>query len=120
LYDNPNPDSWDYQWQFSIWQQNGLCIIPKVNLISNIGFIQDATHINIQPARLNADMSFPLDHPVSVERSESFDQLIKARYLQEDSMKKISKYFRRNFYRVRKQIKQLIAIPPKSQGASKA
>lgn len=37
--------TWDYQWDFACWQQNGLSITPSVNLISNIGFGADATHI---------------------------------------------------------------------------
>lgn len=39
-----NIDTWDYQWVFHIWQNNGLAITPPCNLISNIGFNQDATH----------------------------------------------------------------------------
>lgn len=30
-------DTWDYQWVFACLFNNGLCITPKVNLISNIG-----------------------------------------------------------------------------------
>lgn len=37
-------DTWDYQWTFSIWKNKGKCIVPEVNLISNIGFGQGATH----------------------------------------------------------------------------
>jgi hypothetical protein len=114
VYNNPNPDSWDYQWQFSVWQKNGLCIAPKANLVSNIGFIQDATHINIQPARPNENIDFPLNHPTTVERNKNFDQLIKNKLLREDSMRKISRYFRRNYYRVKKEIKKLLIMPQRS------
>lgn len=34
--------AWDYQFTFEIVKNNGLCINPQVNLISNIGF--DGTH----------------------------------------------------------------------------
>ena len=37
-------DSWAYPWLFSCWAQNGLTAIPDVNLVSNIGFREDATH----------------------------------------------------------------------------
>lgn len=37
-------DSWAYQWTFKIVEQNGFCINPSVNLVSNIGFNIDATH----------------------------------------------------------------------------
>lgn len=39
-------DTWDYQWTFAHWVNGGLCVLPNVNLISNIGFGGDATHTN--------------------------------------------------------------------------
>lgn len=35
---------WDYQWTFICWRNNALSIVPKYNLIKNIGFTNDATH----------------------------------------------------------------------------
>ena len=37
-------DSWDFQWQISIWLNQGVCIYPTRNLIKNIGFHKDALH----------------------------------------------------------------------------
>jgi len=37
-------DEWDYQWILTIWLQNGLAIIPNINLITNIGYNLEATH----------------------------------------------------------------------------
>ena len=37
-------DTWDYQWAYSCFINNGLCIMPNVNLVSNIGFGLDSTH----------------------------------------------------------------------------
>ncbi|MDJ0728377.1 MAG: FkbM family methyltransferase [Crocosphaera sp.] len=37
-------DSWAYIWGYTCWRNNGLTILPEVNLVSNIGFRQDATH----------------------------------------------------------------------------
>lgn len=37
-------DTWDYQWTYAIWKQDGIAVIPNKNLISNIGFDIDATH----------------------------------------------------------------------------
>ncbi|AYN66682.1 hypothetical protein D1013_04430 [Euzebyella marina] len=33
----PNKKTWDYQWQFSIFFNEGLAVVPAVNLTSNIG-----------------------------------------------------------------------------------
>ncbi len=62
-----NSDVWDYQWIFSCWAQHGLAILPNVNLISNIGWGNDATHtkaLDNPSANLATEaMSFPLNHP---------------------------------------------------------
>ncbi len=29
-------DTWDYQWTFASWLQNGLTILPNINLVQNI------------------------------------------------------------------------------------
>ncbi len=36
--------TWDYQWTYSVWKQDGVAILPNKNLVSNIGFDSDATH----------------------------------------------------------------------------
>tara|TARA_B100000925_G_scaffold237650_1_gene186446 strand:+ start:101 stop:1063 length:963 start_codon:yes stop_codon:yes gene_type:complete len=37
-------DSWAYPWTASLWYKKGLTVTPNVNLVSNIGFGEDATH----------------------------------------------------------------------------
>lgn len=37
-------DTWDYQLNFITFFENALCVTPNVNLVSNIGFREDATH----------------------------------------------------------------------------
>ena len=37
-------DTWDFQWVWTVWKNDGLSIIPNVNLVKNIGFGADATH----------------------------------------------------------------------------
>lgn len=37
-------DTWDYQVSYLLWSTGRLSIIPKINLISNIGFDDTATH----------------------------------------------------------------------------
>ena len=36
--------TWDYQWTFAIFKNEGLCILPQKNLVSNIGFGVDSSH----------------------------------------------------------------------------
>ncbi len=37
-------DTWDFQWMYAIWRSEGLTALPNVNLVSNIGFDENATH----------------------------------------------------------------------------
>jgi hypothetical protein len=59
-------DTWDYQVTFACFCQNMLAIIPRHNLVSNIGFIPDATHTvansPLSDLPVHA-MRFPLEHP---------------------------------------------------------
>ena len=69
-------DTWDYHWMLACWIQGGLTVLPSVNLVSNIGFDQDATH-TVQRGRFSAlpaeAMDFPLSHPPFVVRSARAD-----------------------------------------------
>lgn len=75
--------TWDYQWTFACWIQSGLSILPKVNLVSNIGFGSDATHTKKQNNKLASmsleAMEFPLNHPdfiIQDVEADKFTQLI--------------------------------------------
>jgi hypothetical protein len=73
-------DTWDYQWVFSCWVQNGLSIVPSRNLVKNIGFGDDAAHTKSNGGRLSTQpletMSFPLKHPDAVKRDHVADRWI--------------------------------------------
>jgi hypothetical protein len=60
-------DSWAWRWKFSCWAQNGLAILPAKNLVTNIGFGDDATHTKSGNGILDnlplQKMAFPLIHP---------------------------------------------------------
>ena len=72
------PHIWDYQWHFAVAAHSGLTIVPAVNLVTNIGFGDDATHtLDAQdqlahpPAR---ELRFPLTHPPVVLRDWQRDR----------------------------------------------
>ena len=44
LFIENKPDSWAYRWTFTCFVNGGLTALPNVNLVSNIGFGEDATH----------------------------------------------------------------------------
>jgi hypothetical protein len=70
-------DSWDGQWAFSCVVNNGLSIIPKTNLVKNIGFRNDATHTTKASAYASTPIqpiSFPLIKPTVKSPNQDFDE----------------------------------------------
>lgn len=57
-------NTWDYQWIFYSFVQNGLSIIPKRNLISNIGFGEGATHTYDIADKFSKVETKPLEFPL--------------------------------------------------------
>jgi hypothetical protein len=76
--------SWDLNWLFTCWTRHGLSIMPSTNLISNIGFGEEATNLvvfNPAIAKLpTAEMLFPLQHPSGMVRSREADEFL-SRYI---------------------------------------
>ena len=52
--------AWDYQAKFSMWMKDGLSIIPKRNLIKNIGFGDNATHTIKRSMKFETEPLLPL------------------------------------------------------------
>jgi hypothetical protein len=63
-----------------MWAHRGLAVLPNVNLVSNIGFGEAATHTKTLKDRLANlplhEMIFPLQHPLRVARDQKIDQMI--------------------------------------------
>ena len=78
LYDR-ELTAWDFKWNFACLLQNGLGIIPKGNLVSNIGYGAEATHIHDEKdPYINVPteaMDFPLKHPPFIIRDLEADKL---------------------------------------------
>ena len=64
-------DTWDYQLLFACLLQNGIHVLPNTNLVSNIGFGEQATHTSGVGKFANMPvygMDFPLKHPEFIIR----------------------------------------------------
>jgi hypothetical protein len=102
-------DTWDYQWIMACFFQNGLAILPNVNLVSNIGFGADATHtfsaestaIEDLPLSLAAEaIDFPLQHPHVMLPDTQIDRFMQDAFYD---------YFPKFPKRVRLKLKQIFA-----------
>lgn len=69
--------SWAYIWQYTLWLNSGLTILPNVNLISNIGFGSGThtTDVNSPLANMKIEaINFPLRHPPFIIRNTQADE----------------------------------------------
>lgn len=69
--------TWDYQWIYAVFMHNGLCVTPNVNLISNIGFGNFATHTknkNDKFANIKTSAMTTIIHPTSMIRNKKADE----------------------------------------------
>jgi hypothetical protein len=96
--DHHHHDVWDYQWQYAVMKQRGLCISPAANLISNVGFGDDATHTKDADCgvahALTGRIDFPLKHPPAAVESPALNRHYADRMLGEASRYR-KKAFRR-------------------------
>ncbi len=76
-------DTWDYGWMFSCWRREGLAALPATNLVSNLGFREDATHTRVADgdaspfaAMATAPVELPLSHPPAVQRDAELDAFL--------------------------------------------
>lgn len=73
-------DTWDYQWNACVWFNQGLCVTPNQNLVTNIGFGVDATHTKDVNEKHKGsrptDKILPLDHAKKIVRNQEADEYV--------------------------------------------
>jgi hypothetical protein len=96
-------DTWDQQFQLMTFFENGLCITPNVNLISNIGFGGDATH-TFSPQEYSANKSTgeisDIQHPSEMSPDKEADYFLFSHEFKLDELrqkKEKDKLLRRRF-----------------------
>ena len=70
-------DTWDYQWDFCRYKERGLGIIPRDNMIENLGLNhEDATNTREKSTQTFTvkNVDFPLVFDVPVKRNVVFDK----------------------------------------------
>ena len=85
-----------------------VCILPKTNLVSNLGFRADATHTknekNIYANFPIYNMDFPLNHSPNILNDNEIDKIIFSSFFQPKKKNSISDIFKS---RLKKKIKDL-------------
>lgn len=88
-------DAWDYQWHFIRILNEGLGIVPKHNLVKNIGYnSEEATHTTgIAPEFPVESLEFPLSETTEVIRNiyydEAYEKMNYVRHRGKDLLRKV-------------------------------
>jgi hypothetical protein len=90
-------NTWDVAWQFICWKRDMITIVPRSNLITNVGFGLDSTHAKSHRAgELPTEpMLFPLRHPSTKIVNTAAD-----RYVQENFVQGIT-FWQRLYWKLR-------------------
>ncbi len=78
MHRGEGPNTWDYQWMYTNLCRRALAVTPRVNLVSNIGFGEGATHSTDPhgaPGVTVGQLAFPLSHPPTMIASRSLDAI---------------------------------------------
>lgn len=71
--------SWDYRWSYTQLINSGLCVVPAVNLIENIGTGKNPTHSFLKNKKMSKwgvyKLCFPLRSPSHVMADKQYDEI---------------------------------------------
>lgn len=71
-------NTWDYQWFYNVWNNNGISICPAANLVSNIGFGKGAVNTNYSNtvvSNLERHEIKKIKHPYRIKIDEEADRI---------------------------------------------
>ena len=81
---NETINTWDYQWMYAIWKNDGLSVVPWKNMVTNVGYGEDATHTTGFNANTMALPSYELshiNHPQKIEANKKADNYIRYKFI---------------------------------------
>ncbi|MDD5363584.1 MAG: hypothetical protein PHN88_15790 [Ignavibacteria bacterium] len=100
LVKNNLMDTWDFQWVWTVWSNNGLSIIPNENLVKNIGFGEEATHTTDNSSSLsgiNTGKISTLVHPGKIEPLPEADRYTYYKKIKRSKLSKLFDVVRKTF-----------------------
>lgn len=87
LRSGKTPRTWDYQWDLTVFANDGLCVVPEVNLVKNTGIGIEATNCLREDEELSSlaygQLRFPLHHPPVIALDEKTNAADSARFMKQ-------------------------------------
>jgi hypothetical protein len=95
-------DTWDYQWMFYMWKRQWSAILPNVNLVSNIGFGEDALHCKDAEnefSNLSTSSILPIIHPSKIEVNREADIYTFNKFWRKNLLQLVYRKLRRTYFK---------------------
>lgn len=98
------PDTWDYQWGWTVLRNQGLWVLPAPNMVRNIGLGKDSTHTDWDGPATNSQLQSleSIHHPSTVlvnnDLAESSLDILAPRTIPQHLLGR-ARGFMRNVYR---------------------
>lgn len=104
---NGEINTWDYQWTYALFVNNGLSIVPNKNMVSNIGFGHDEAAHTSENAKCADRKAFEISeikHPeFIIPEKQAVASILKERY--DIHKKTVSFIIKREISRILKKVK---------------
>ncbi len=105
---NGKINSWNYAWTYSVFKNQGLCIIPSVNLVSNIGYDKRGSHTFDSDSPLSnfkrSEISKDLVHPKKLKVNHKLQECLCKERFDMPSHFSLNRY---EFFRQNKLIREI-------------
>jgi len=78
-------NTWDVAWVFACWRHSMMSIVPRTNLITNIGCGAEASHIKTRTRMSELPttaMRFPLVHPSTARTNQTADCYVQKNFFE--------------------------------------
>ena len=101
MYRGEGPNTWDYPWVYTCWKRNWLTIVPRRNMIENIGLGPDSTHTSVaDPAYCPPveAMELPLRHPPAITPWPDRTMRMQRRFFSTRIMERVRRRLRLKFH----------------------
>lgn len=93
------PDTWDIEWTYTCFINEGYTIIPNVRLVKNIGFDEEATHTKFTiDSHTNEGNIIPISHPTFLLKNNNADKFTFYNHYQMSFKRRIKFIIKRPFY----------------------
>lgn len=113
IYFDPTPTTWDVQWFYQVLKRRGICVVPQVNLITNIGCGNKAVHSDINDPTGNLPMEDigEIVHPAGIEIMAEADMFCLQHVAKWTTSSRFHISYRKIIFGVFKRITNFFGIP---------